>query len=111
MLRKYIKRRVAHNPKLFEEAYQQMRDKSKKCYVATHCLGEGDKTLSELRNFKKVLSNSKVGIGIIDIYYHLSVRLLFRVSKYPKYNNALIFLLKPVLRIFAKVVKFFKIIK
>ena len=104
MLRKYIKRRVAHNPKLFEEAYQQMRDESKKCYIATHCFDEEHEVVKTLRDFKNFLGHSKFGNSLIDAYYFLSIRTIIFLKNHPKTNYLFSFLAKPFLIIFSKII-------
>jgi len=111
ILRKYIKRRVAHNPKLFEDAYKQMRDESKKCYIATHCFSENHHVVLSLRQFKDKISKFHAGELFIDLYYYCSIRMIKKLGRYPKINSVFIFILKPILFIFSSSLKIAKIIK
>lgn len=97
MLRKYIKRRVAHNPKLFEDAYQQMRDESKKCYIATHCFSEDHRVVQDLRVFKNFLGNFKIGKYVIDSYYYISIRIILFLKKKSKADTVFKSIIKPLL--------------
>jgi hypothetical protein len=111
MLRKYIKRRVAHNPKLFEDAYQQMRDESKKCYIATHCYGENHLVVQRLRKFKSVLSSHKAGNSLIDFYYHISTRTISCLYGHSRLNKIIILILKPILKLIADGLTLTRVIK
>ena len=111
MLRKYIKRRVAHNPKLFEEAYEKMRDNSKKCYIATHCFNENHVVVERLRLFKGCLNRSNAGKKIIDFYYHISIRLCNHLKKKTILNKFFLLFARPALSLFSIVVSLFKVKK
>ena len=102
MLRKYIKRRVAHNPKLFEEAYQQMRDESKKCYIATYCFHENHYVVETLRDFKAFILNYKLGKIFVDQYYAFSPRLIYICKKNILLSVVFKNLTKPILILTAK---------
>ena len=111
MLRKYIKRRVAHNPKLFEDAYQQMRDKSKKCYVATYCFSDDDPILITLREFKVLLGKYRLGNFFIDSYYHCSIRLISYIENKKSLKPLFIFSSRRFLYLFSKMLRLARIIR
>ena len=108
MLRKYLKRRVAHNPKLFEAAYDKMRDNSKKCYIATHCFGEESQVVINLRSFKALIQNNSLGKIFIDLYYYISIRLVHFAKKSIFITFFINILIRPLLVIFSKVLEITK---
>lgn len=107
MLRKYIKKNknVSRQIQSFNTAYQQIFVQSKSCYIATFCFGEGSEELSTLRNFKRVLVRSTLGLKFTEFYYRFSSSLVTKANQ----NNTMakFFLLasKIPLQIFAKTLK------
>lgn len=111
ILRKYIKRRVAHNSKLFEDAYKQMRDESKRCYIATYCYNENHPIVIDLRKFKQILIKYRVGIRFVDLYYYFSIRLINLMKSSPYTDYLFRKICRPILFIFSSSLKIVKIIK
>ena len=111
MLRKYIKRRVAHNPRLFEDAYDKMRDNSKKCYIASHCFHERHPVVDDLRNFKKLLTKYSAGKAFIDLYYFLSIRTCKYLKHKPKIDKFVKIIIKPTLILFSSLLRMINIKK
>jgi hypothetical protein len=74
MLRKYIKinknkSRMGHK---YKEAYSEILVQSKKCYIATHCLGEKHHATMTLRHFKQELMLWPFGENLVALYYKYS---------------------------------------
>jgi hypothetical protein len=88
MLRKYIKKKYAYNPKAFQRAYDKIAVQSNKCYVATYCYGESHPKTNLLRKFKReTLAQSRPGLEFIHFYYRWSPKLVSYFSRHPFQNR------------------------
>lgn len=100
MVKKFIRQKLAHNPKAFKDAYDKIRVEAKGCYIATHCYGENDPVTVSLRQFRdKVLINTFAGRRFIQFYQFLSPKLIYSTSHLP--FSALF--LKPMLQSLVKI--------
>jgi len=72
MLRNFIRKRLAHNPKAFKQAYDRIQVESKSCYIATYALGDVHPITQQLRLLKSDLNQNKLGRFFIDFYYRTS---------------------------------------
>ncbi len=106
MVRKFLKRGIAYNPKLFEMTYKRIQVESKKCYLATYCFGEEDLVTEQLRNFKTQIQHSKLGYHFICGYYRFSPIIVNCSESYPLFGKVLRFILRPVLSLFSALVSF-----
>ena len=111
ILRKYIRKDIMRNKKLFAQAYDRIKVSSDKCYIATHCFGEGHQTVQDLRQFKKILNNSALGLKFIEYYYRLSAPFTFWLQNKPIWNKFFKFLFTPPIYAFSKFLKIFIINK
>lgn len=102
MIRKFIKKNIAYNPKLFQMAYKRIQVDSKQCYVATYCLGEDDYYTNLLRDFRQVLLKSKMGERFVFNYYRYSPPFVNFCQEHPVIGKALKIVIKPSLIYFAK---------
>jgi hypothetical protein len=108
MLRKFIKKGHAYNPKAFERAYEQIRVTSKKCYVASYCFSESHYITSDLRDWKKSLLRSKFGCEFIDQYYRFSPLFVNFCLRHPLIGLPLKYLfMRPALYLFSRLIKAF----
>ena len=98
-----MKRRVAHNPKLFEDAYDKMRDNSKKCYIASHCFHEHHPIVEDLRGLKKLLTTSSAGKYFVEAYYFTSIRICNYLKHRPLRDKIFKSIIKPALILFSSV--------
>ena len=103
MLRKYIKlsgkrSRMAHK---YNEAYSQIFVQSRKCYIATHCLGYQHQSTEQLRIFKQELLLWPFGESIVAFYYKYSSRLVRKLDNAPLRSKSISFFLKPFLLCFS----------
>jgi hypothetical protein len=103
MLRKYIKiagkkSRMANK---YSEAYSEIFVQSKKCYIATHCLGTKHTSTDRLRDFKQELLLWPLGEKTVATYYKYSSRLVNRLDAHPHESRLLSILLKPFLLCFS----------
>jgi hypothetical protein len=98
IIRKFNNKKMAHNLKAFEAAYQKIQINSKRCYVATMCFGFENKNTEFLRHFKLKIARYELGLDFIDFYYAHSPSLVNYFENKPKQKfifNSLI--VKPVL--------------
>ena len=69
MLKKYLRGKQAHNPKIFEAAYEKVRVEGKGCYVASCLYGPTHNKTQLLRLYReRVLKHSRLGLWFIDFY-------------------------------------------
>lgn len=76
IIRKFINKKQAHNPKAFMAAYQKIQISSKKCYLASSAFGDEDPRTQTLRHFKLKIAPYAFGKDFIDFYYKISPQLL-----------------------------------
>lgn len=106
MLRKFIKRKQAHNIKAFQNAYAKIQVDSKGCFIASYSYGDNHPITNELRVFKKRIVKSRLGFIFVDYYYRLSPVLVNRFEKSGTIGNITNrVLIKPTLYLFSKLVK------
>lgn len=108
MLRKFIKKGHAYNPKAFERAYEQIRVTSKKCYIATYAFGEEHFVTNDLRAWKSSLLNSRSGTLFVEYYYRVSPILVNIFEKHPLFGLPLKHLIvRPSIYLFSRFLKLF----
>lgn len=83
MLKNFIRKRLAHNPKAFKQAYDRIQVESKKCYIASFAYGEDSLETQELRRFKSHIIGNKMGRAFVDFYYSTSPVILDYIDKSP----------------------------
>lgn len=83
MLKNFIRKRLAHNPKAFKQAYERIQVESKKCYVATYAFGEDHYVTNDLRLFRNRMINRRLGSEFIDLYYQYSPKYIKFCQKLP----------------------------
>ena len=108
MLRKYIKKnkRVTTKYSTLNGAYQQIFVQSRKCYIATHCLGHDSEWTNTLRQFKLELLKIPGGLEFVRIYYLLSPKLIEIFQHHPKLDRIIQPFIRLSLKSFASVLKF-----
>lgn len=72
MVKQFIKKRLAHNPKAFKQAYERIRVEGKGCFIATYTHGNDHFVTNDLRIFKNKISSSRIGKILIENYYRFS---------------------------------------
>ena len=107
MLRKYIKKnkRKSRQIQSLEKAYSQIFVKSKKCFIATHALGNEHPVTQDLRQFKRILQTSPLGLKIIEFYYRLSSPLVDFLNNKPHLSRIFKAFSAPCLCAFSKLIK------
>ena len=81
MLKKFIDKRQAYNPKMFSDAHRQIQVDSKKCYIATFCYSENHPNVALLREFKKSIVETYLGFKFVETYYKVSPALIAIAEK------------------------------
>lgn len=111
MLRKYIKKNKKRSTQIssLEKAYSQIFIESKKCFIATHSLGETHPVTGELRLFKQKLQTRSCGPKLIEIYYRISSPLVEFLNKKPLFSRIFKAFTAPFLIAFSKLIKPFTI--
>ncbi len=108
MIRKYIKKKLAYNPKSFDRAYQKIAVQSKKCYIATYAYGEGHQNLLLLRDWKSIIVTHDLGLKFVNIYYRFSPWLIAFCEKYPSLGRLLSTgIFRPFLNSFSNLIRKF----
>lgn len=108
ILRKFIRKNMAYNPKAFEVAYDRIRVNSKSCYIATYCYGEEHYKTEILREFKRFILNWRLGHKFVDYYYRFSPPFVYFCEENPYLGIPLRELFfRPVLSVFSKLVEIF----
>ncbi|EQC43295.1 CFI-box-CTERM domain-containing protein [Bacteriovorax sp. Seq25_V] len=109
MLKKFIKSKKVYNKKAFEQALARINVESKACFIATHAYPSNDNfILDDLRKFKSILLESRVGALFVDTYYSVSPRLVDFLDNRKNLNTIITnFLIKPFLKLTHRVLKIF----
>ncbi len=107
MIRKFIRKGIAYNPKLFEMAYKRIMVDSKKCYVATYCFTETHPVTETLREFKQWLLKSNLGYKFVENYYRFSPPFVKKCEESPVFGISTKLVFRPILSFIAKLTSFF----
>lgn len=86
MMRRYMRKKISYNPKMFEEAYQQLKTHAKSCYVCTYIYGPHAPETEWMRGFRdEKLNSSFLGRHFVQSYYSTSPRLLVFIDHLPRF--------------------------
>jgi hypothetical protein len=100
MLKNFIRKRLAHNPKAFKQAYERIQVESKGCFIASDLYGENHPTTNKLRTFKSLCLKFPMGFSVVEFYYmRLSPSFFKAKVKFPKTFRFLRPLILTVLKI------------
>ncbi len=80
-IKTFIRKRLAHNPGAFKQAYERIQVESKGCFISTDIYGEFHPITSELRKWKFSIQNKRIGLKFISFYYNTLCPLYFNLSK------------------------------
>lgn len=104
MLKNFIKKKLAHNPKAFKQTYERIQVESKGCYVSSHCFGKHSWQTNSLRRLKATLMTFTTGENFVDWYYLKYPNL---IDFFEKHKILKRFFLKPFLNCVATSIKLF----
>lgn len=65
----FIRKRLAHNPKAFQQAFERIHIESKGCFISSEIFGPKNPITQDLRNFKYFLLKMPAGFSIVVFYY------------------------------------------
>lgn len=82
-IKAFIKKRLAHNPKAFKEAFDRIHIESKGCFIASDIYEPHDLRLRELRELKKEIIKSSFGLALVGFYYDRLCPFYFSIKKAP----------------------------
>lgn len=106
MLRKFIKRKQAHNIKAFQSAYTKIQVDSKGCFIATYSYGTDHVVTNDLRKFKQTLLNYSFGFKFVETYYNTSPKVINILERSGLIGRLLnIVVIRPVLLLISKTVR------
>lgn len=106
MLKKYIRQKLAHNPKPFKDAYEKIRIEAKGCYIATYCYGSTDPVTKSLRAYRENnLSKHLGGRLFIATYQLVSPKIVTACNKAPFLNKFIEPVFQLLINLFIKVTK------
>jgi len=106
MLRKFIKKKAAYNPKSFEFAYDKIRVNSKGCFIASYAFHESHSVVTDLRLFKSFLLKFHIGDRLVEHYYRTSPLLVSYFEDHPVTGSLIKSLfIRPVLIMFSKIIR------
>ena len=76
MCKKFIKKKHAHHPKNFQNAYKKLYIKGKACFIATYCFGQDDPITEFYRSMRESICDYKAGLLFIELYYNNSPKVV-----------------------------------
>ncbi len=97
MARKHLRKYRFRNHDKFFHAYQQIFVQSRKCFIATLCLGENHPGTERLRGFKRWLMLTPGGMAFVRSYYLVSSALTDWMQAHPRVRDIFTNAMKPVL--------------
>ncbi len=77
-IKAFIRKRLAHNPKAFKQAYERIHIESKGCFISSDLLGPTHAVTSDLRLFKTTIQNKPFGLSFIKFYYDTICPMYFK---------------------------------
>lgn len=80
-IKAFIKKRLAHNPKAFKQAYERIHIESKGCFISSDLYGSASPLTSDLREFKREVSSHPFGLKFVAFYYDQLCPLYFQVRQ------------------------------
>ena len=81
-IKAFIRKRLAHNPKAFKQAYERIQVESKGCFVSSDLYGINHPITNDLRIFKSFLIRYRPGILLVEWYYQFLCPLYFMLNRY-----------------------------
>lgn|GEM_PF-665851 len=97
MLKKFMRKKIAHNPQAFKQTLDKIQVDSKGCFVASYAYGDTHPMTESLRDFKVLISPYVLGRSFINFYYSSCPYLLYLFKKYQLvYHLSFWFFIHPV---------------
>jgi hypothetical protein len=99
-IKSFIRKRLAHNPSAFRQAYERIQVESKGCFISTDLYGNSHPITSELREWKFKIQDNPLGLNFIKFYYNTLCPSYFYLARNKSVHLTLRFLARPFIRIF-----------
>ncbi len=106
MMKRYINKKIPHNPKIFQNYYQKIHMESGLCFLATHAYSSNDQKLETFYKIRETLGKSSLGFFFIEHYYQFSPLLVQFFKRYPLFDFLIFKLfIRPFLNMTYKIAK------
>ncbi len=79
-IKSFIRKRLAHNPAAFKQAYERIQIESKGCFISSDIYGPHHPITQELRDWKFTIQNSFLGLSFIKFYYNYLCPIYFSLT-------------------------------
>lgn len=80
-IKAFIRMRLAHNPKAFQQAFERIHIESKGCFISSQLFGPSHPVTQDLRVFKNQLLKRSYGLNIVVFYYDFLCPLYYKLGK------------------------------
>ena len=80
-IKAFIRKRSAHNPAAFKQAFERIQVESKGCFISTELYGNYHPVTVSLRDYKVWSQQNFLGLSFIKFYYNQLCPLYFRLSQ------------------------------
>lgn len=87
-MKAFIRKRLAHNPKAFKQAYERIQVESKGCFVSSDIFGSDHHVTHQYRQFKPLLLSWPWGFKLVEFYYNSLCPTYFFFRKVPLVGSA-----------------------
>lgn len=106
-IKSFIRKRLAHNPAAFKQAYERIQVESKGCFISTDIYGQNHPHTQELRQWKFTIQNSSVGLAFITFYYNFICPMYFKATNISFAHKTIRMLCKSSIYFFLKLKRLF----
>ncbi len=80
-MKTFIRKRLAHNPKAFKDAFERIQLESTGCFISSDLFGPEHEITNGLREFKTIMIKRKLGVYLTEFYYQKACPLYFKLNK------------------------------
>lgn len=103
MMKKFLRKKTAHNPDIFSKVQKQIQVETKGCYIASMAFGEEAFETERLRQFRNSIETNPLASTLIDFYYFISPKIVSFLKEKPKLEKLFtIFFARPLIKLFLK---------
>ncbi len=106
-IKSFIRKRLAHNPAAFKQAYERIQVESKGCFISTDIYGQNHRYTQELRQWKFSIQNNPIGLAFIAFYYNSICPLYFKATNIALIHKTIRVLFKSSIYFFLKLKRLF----
>lgn len=80
-IKAFIRKRLAHNPKAFQQAFERIHVESKGCFISSDLFGPNHPVTNDLRVFKELLLRNRLGLPLVTFYYDFLCPMYFKFGR------------------------------